>query len=124
MRSRGWFPHDGISTLFRRNSRQHSLSVHTKRKSHMSTQQDGSHLPANRRGLRMKLPCPHLHLGLPREINLSYLSHSVCGILLCQPKQIKTKPKTICIAFPPSHLKSTGEITTLCLFSYISLSTS
>lgn len=44
----------------------HLLSPHMcTRSGHVSTQWDGGHPQAKRTGLRMKLPCWHLHLGLP-----------------------------------------------------------
>ena len=55
MRSWGWGPHDGISALVRKDTRELALSLPTHaQRSLVSTQQDGGHLQTRRRILRMK----------------------------------------------------------------------
>ena len=64
------------------------------RKSHVSTQREGSHLQTKERGLRGSQLCWHLDLGPSvsetGRINFCCLIHPVCGILSGKPYQPKT----------------------------------
>ena len=68
-----------------------TTDVHTQRKDHERTQQEGAHQQAKERGLRRNQPCRHLDLGLPasRTVRnkMSCLRHPSCSILFWQPKQ-------------------------------------
>lgn len=94
----GWCPHNGISTLIRRDAREFCLSpslfslspfAHSPRRRQSASQEGGSHQNAT----TLSMP---IMISQPPEQRKFLL---VCGILLCKPEKTKTTPNTTAFSY-------------------------